>query len=251
MEQIFLFILGLCIGSFLNVAIDRLPLGESLTGRSHCDFCGKKLSPLELVPVISYLVQRGKSRCCNNKLSLFYPFVEIFTAVSFVLVYQYLQLLTLPSYCLLLTSYLGIISSLIVIFFADLKYQIIPDHALVALGIFSLPQIPQTVVVSRIVAGTTLSFALYSLYVLTKRKGLGFGDVKFAFFIGLLLGLRAGFLALYLAFVTGGVFSILLILAYKKSLKSSIAFGPFIVLGLVVMLFFGETVEAVITILFR
>ena len=88
MTTLFVFVIGIAIGSFLNVLIDRLPKGEAITGRSHCDYCRKKILWYDLIPVFSFLILHGKTRCCNKKLSIQYPIVEMVTGVSFFLIYN-------------------------------------------------------------------------------------------------------------------------------------------------------------------
>ena len=291
MLVLLLAILGLCIGSFLNVCIDRLGNeeerrrwgdGESerwggkeegigrLGGRSHCDYCHKQLHWNDLIPVVSYILLGGRCRYCHKKLSLQYPFIEILTSVSFVLVYLFSPHLLLlsspplalpipPSSPLLLISILGIISSSIVIFFSDLKYHIIPDEATVVLILSSLLFHLSTsqsldlhlstspllhILLSSITAAISLSLTLYFIFYVTKGRGMGFGDVKLAVAIGLLLGLKSGFFALYLAFVAGGVVSLLLILMKRKKLRSKLAFGPFLIFGTLVMFFANKPIIA-------
>ncbi len=213
MTTVFLFVLGLMVGSFVNVLIDRLPKGESIGGRSHCDHCNKTLRWYELIPVLSYFMQRGKCRRCHTGLSMQYPLVEIITAVGFTLLHA------LPEYLLFI--------SLLVIFVADLKYQIIPD-SMIVLGILG------AVLMGAHLIPALGSFAfLYLLWAVTRGKGLGFGDVKFAFFMGLLLGFPGVVIAFYIAFLTGALVGVILMIGRHKTWKSKIAFGPFLVVGTV------------------
>ena len=142
---------------------------------------------------------------------------------------------------------LGITSCLIVIFFIDLKNQIIPDEMQIALFI--------TVLLSKIaggLTGTALGYALVAglvvllpillLYLITRGRGMGFGDVKLAFNMGFLLGIKGGFVAIYLGFILGAFFGILLLLLKKKKMKSKIAFGPFLVLGILILIFLRDPI---------
>lgn len=244
------FILGLCIGSFLNVVIDRLSAGKTLMGRSMCDYCERILRPLELVPVLSYLVQRGFSKCCGKKLSWQYPFVELLTGVVFLLVYfdAFIQ----RGDIVLTISSLGIASALIVITVADLKYRIIPDAALIAMLFFTSLLVGHDLFktvsfLDRALAGTILFSGMAIIYAATKGRGLGFGDVKFAAIIGYLLGLQQGFLALYIAFISGGLLAIVLLLTSKKGLKSEVAFGPFMVWGILIVLICGRQLQMLVS----
>ncbi|MDO8610291.1 MAG: prepilin peptidase [bacterium] len=257
MQNIILFIFGCAIGSFLNVVADRLSFDLSINGRSHCDFCKKKLAWFDLVPVLSFLIIQGKCRYCHKKLSLFYPFVEIVTGVMFVLTWQYLpsglvmDFAKYPSYFLFKFAYLGIISCLIAIFFADMKYHIIPDQVQIAFFIFSLVALPMhglvlKVFVDYVIAAFVVASPIAFLHYVTKGNGMGFGDVKLAFVIGFLMGIKQGFIVLYFAFIFGAIVGTLFMFLKKRGLKSKIAFGPFLVLGLIIMFFWGNWIFEVI-----
>lgn len=238
MDSLLVIILGLTIGSFLNVLIDRLPKGENvLWGRSHCDYCKRTLRWYELIPVLSFLLLGGKCSRCHAGLSLQYPLIEVATGVGFYLLYQSI------GYSLFLYVPAAVIfCSLLVIFMADFKYQFIPDSMVVAgiLGVlaqlFYHRDLHGTLVHS--LAGLATCVFFYLLWLFTKKKGIGFGDVKFSFFLGFLLGYPETILALYVAFLTGALAGVILILGNKKSLKSKIAFGPFLVWGIVAAMVF-------------
>ena len=247
------FIAGLSIGSFLNVVIDRLSEGKTLLGRSMCDYCERVLQPLELVPVLSWLLQKGLSRCCGKKLAWQYPGVEILTGVAFVIVWM--QVFMRTGNIVSTIGMWGIVSSLIVITIADLKYHIIPDAALASLALFGTMLIGHDLFKpvafqGRVLAAGVLFGGMALLYAATRGRGLGFGDVKFAGVIGYLLGLQQGFIALYIAFITGGIIAIFLLLTTKKGLKSEVAFGPFMVWGMVAVALFGTHIQKLIPQLF-
>src|SRR3989344_1536255 len=127
-ELALIFILGLTVGSFLNVLIDRLPNDKSILGRSYCDHCKKTLSWKDLIPVVSFVILRGKCRYCHTRLSYQYPLVELLTGFLFILTYQFATLnFQFSIFNFQLIYYLLIVSCLIVVFFTDLKYGIIPD----------------------------------------------------------------------------------------------------------------------------
>ena len=225
----FVGLFGLAVGSFLNVLIDRLPQGKNvLTGRSVCDHCGKKLRWFELVPLLSFFIQGGRCRRCHKKLSWQYPIVELATAVGFVIV--------VPSYWI-------IFSSLLVIFVADFKYQIIPD-SMIIIGVIGVIG-AVGVIGENVLAGIGASLFFLFLWVITRGKGMGLGDVKLAFLMGLLLGFPNIIIASYLAFLTGAGVGVILILLGKKKLKEKIAFGPFLVAGTVIAFLWGEQLLAV------
>jgi len=244
MELFFLFILGLAIGSFLNVLIDRLPQGRSIFGRSQCDFCKKELESKDLIPVISYLILKGRCRYCRKKLSIQYPLVEFLTGLLFVLSWLYLPI---SDYAIKIV-YLGIISSLLVIFIADWKYHIIPDQIQIIVLVLSTIIIYLTGLftpfsfIIRLRDGLIVMLPILGLYLVTKGKGMGFGDVKLAFVIGFFLQIIAGLFAIYFAFVSGAIFGGFLIFLKRKKFKDSIAFGPFLALGFALMIFFGKPI---------
>ena len=228
----YIFIVGLSIGSFLNVLIDRLSNDESILGRSYCDNCKKQLKSIDLIPIFSYLFLKGKCRFCKKKINFRYPIVELLTGVLFVIGFIYLPTQGLIPKIL----DLALISALIVIFFADLKYQIIPDQALIFAGlvgvlILFLGQASFSLISFRLVEGMLVTLPIYLIYAISGGRAMGFGDVKLSFIVGLILGLQKGFIALYIAFVLGAIVSLFLIFFKKKKIKSKIAFGPFIVIG--------------------
>ena len=238
----FIFLLGASIGSFLNVLIDRLPQDRKITGRSVCDYCHHQLSWYDLIPILSFFLLKGRCRYCRKKLSFQYPLVEFLTGVFFVFIFKDSPF----SRTVLLW---GIASCFIVIFFSDAKYHLISDYILWSLFGFSfflklfyhsteiLKQIQNDIFSSLIVA-----FPIWLIYFLSKEGAMGLGDVYLAAILGFLLGWQKGFLTLYLAFALGGIIGLFLILFGRKKLKSKIAFGPFLVIGALVMLFWGEEI---------
>lgn len=242
--NLFIFILGLFIGSFLGVLSDRLPKSEQvLKGRSHCDFCKRKLQPLDLVPVLSFLFLKGRCRYCRKRLSIKYPVVELLTGMGFLLISNYINLIPLPSPVVISLVYLLIIySGLLVIFLADIKYFIIPDQIVVFLVItdlvykilYQVNLLPYSIISA---AGAT-AFILF-FHIITRGKGMGFGDVKLAFFMGLFLGFPGIVIAFYMSFLTGAFFSVILIIIGKAKLKSKIAFGPYLA-GATLVSFFWQ-----------
>ena len=257
--------IGLAIGSFLNVLIDRLPFEEPITGRSHCDHCKKDLAWYDLLPILSYAYLGAKCRYCGKKLSFFYPLVELLTGVMFVGVVMWMRpigemgqirnmgetLLILHNQTLMFFALLGIVSCAIVIFFSDLKYQLIPDSIQISLFAFSFlflitKGVTPKVFLDQVVAAFVVMLPILLLFFVTKGKGMGFGDVKLSFSMGFLLGIINGLIGLYIAFITGAAIGTLLVIFRKQKLKSKIAFGPFLVLGLITMLFFGNTIVQIV-----
>ncbi len=268
--NIIIFIFGLIIGSFLNVVIYRLENGDKIINdRSRCLSCKHTLNWFDLIPILSFIFLKGKCRYCNNKISWQYPLVEIGTGILFVIVFsisaqggpalgwQYFHLL----------FWFYITAVLIVIFAYDLKHYIIPDKVIYpAIIITTIFRLFSEFIVNNniqysifnisaqsgpalgwqfsnfIFAAFIASFFFYSIIVLTKGKGMGGGDVKLAFLMGLLLGWPVILLSIFLSFIFGSIIGIYLILLGKKKMGSMIPFGPFLIIGTFVGLFFGKEI---------
>jgi leader peptidase (prepilin peptidase)/N-methyltransferase len=241
-------IIGAFIGSFLGVLIYRLPKNESVVkGRSYCQSCFRHLGPLDLIPVISFLFSRGKCRYCGAKLSLFYPLIEALTAFIFLFNFLFLinktaDLTTL--FFATLVYYLILSCGLIVVFFTDVRDGIIPDKVLAVMFASSL--IFQIVffrddILNHIIS-LFVSLGIFAfLFLITKGRGMGLGDVKLAAVLGFVLGFPAFVVALYVAFLTGAACSIILILWRKKRVRGdTIAFGPFMVIGIFLAMYFAS-----------
>lgn len=232
-----LFVLGLLVGSFLSVLIYRFHTGESgwVGGRSMCPHCHKKLSAKELIPVISYFYQGGKCRKCKKKISWHYPLLEISTGLIFVAVGM-AGLTPLP-------LYLVFASILTFIFFYDLLYLEIPDEVMIpSIVIAFLGTFLQTSVSvwdGLLGAGVLVLFFLVQI-ILSRGRWLGGGDLRIGAFMGLILGFKLSLLALFIGYLIGAIVSMLLIATGKATRKTMIAFGPFLVLGTFVGLFFGK-----------
>ena len=203
MEVVIVFLFGLAVGSFLNVVIDRVPAGKSINGRSQCDGCGRVLKWFELIPVVSLLVQKRRSACCQTPLSYQYPLVEMACGVLFVLTYQRFGLTDLWLFPLL--------AGLLSLFVIDLKTMYLPDRivfplialALVRLGISSLSNLGQLGYLWTLFGSLGIALFFLAIIFLTKGRGMGGGDVKLGFLLGLLVGWPSLMVALYLSFVIG------------------------------------------------
>ncbi len=248
LEGISSFIIGVFFGSFLGVLVDRIHIGESIVkGRSHCDFCKKELSPLDLIPLLSFIYLNGKCRYCKHKLSLHYPLIELTTGLFFAFNAFYFlsnsfDLQSLINFLFGVTISCGAI----IVFFTDLRFGIIPDKILMALFIlsliFMLSKAPGSILIHILSAVFGGGFFLL-IFLLTRGKGMGFGDVKFSFLIGFILGFPSFVLSFYLAFLTGATLSIILILWGKKRLRSdTIPFGPFLTLGFLIAFYFSNQI---------
>jgi len=229
--------LGLVIGSFLNVVIYRLPRGLGFVrGRSFCPKCKHKINWFDNVPVISFLILKGRCRFCGRKISWRYPLIELLAGALFYL--SYLSHLSFLNYLL--------ICGLVVIFFIDLEHQIIPDEIVIPLSVlflgYRLLTNIQYLISNFLITGIVSFLFLYLIHLLTKGKGMGLGDVKLAFLMGLVLGFPKIVVAFYLAFLTGAFVGVILILLSRAKLKQKIAFGPFLVFGTIFSLLWGEKI---------
>lgn len=248
-----IFVFGLTVGSFLNCLIYRLQVKENfLIQRSYCPDCKRTLGWQDLIPLLSFIILRGKCRYCQKPISWQYPLVELTTGALFVFIAwskltannEQLTVLDIINFGYLLT----VICFLIIIFVSDLKYYIIPDKIIYpAIGI----AIFYNFVTSYFILHTSsfinffisavLASAFFLLIILISRgKWMGWGDVKLAFFMGFFLGFPNILVALFLAFFFGAIIGIGLILAGRKTLKSEIPFGPFLVAGTFITLFWGK-----------
>lgn len=244
--QIFLiFLLGLCLGSFLNVVIYRLPKGEGFLGRSYCDNCKNKLSWFELIPLFSFIVLKGRCRRCRKNIDPTIPIVELFSALFFTAIFLKFPVVSSIS----LVYFLFIFSSFIAILFIDLKNGIIPDK-------ITYPAIFLTLsysffnqrFIESLLSAVFASLFFFILYILTRGKGMGFGDVKLVFLLGLFLGFPGIVFSLYIAFLTGAIISLILILWGKKKFRGdSIAFGPFLILGAILTFFFEKQLVSLLS----
>lgn len=234
---IYLFLLGLILGSFFNVVGLRIPKGQSIVKPpSHCPKCNERLRFIDLLPLLSFFIFFGKCRHCKEGISAIYPLIELATAVLFTIS----PLLVGWSKELLIT--LALISLLMIIFISDIHYMIIPDRVLifflcllVLLRIF-VPFAPWW---SPFVGAFVGFLIMYTLAIVSKG-GMGGGDIKLFFVLGLALGFQATLLAIFLSAFYGSLFGIIGMMLQKVERGKPIPFGPFIVMGSLTAYFFGE-----------
>jgi len=243
-NAVLIFILGLIVGSFSNVCIYRIPKNESIIfPASHCPKCNSPIKPVDNIPLISYILLKGRCRNCKSKISIQYPVVELLTG----LIYLIISLIYGLSVQTLI--YIILSSALIIIAFIDLNEEIVPD-------VISLPGIVIGFIISFFV--TYISFINSALGILAgggiiliiglagsvifKKEAMGGGDVKLAAMIGAFLGWKYIIVSLFLGFFLGAVTGIILILSKIKSREDLVPFGPFIVLGSFVTILWGEKI---------
>lgn len=239
MIALFVFLFGLVIGSFLNVCIYRLPRGESIVNPpSHCMLCGTTLKTWDLVPVISYLLLKGRCRYCKNKFSVRYLAVELLTAFLFGVNYYLFGL----SIEFLKASMM--LSFLIIISFIDYDYQLIYDKFLLWFLLSGLVMhflLWQSDLINISIGFLVGGLALF-IVAIVSRGGMGGGDIKLSAVLGVWLGWPDILLMLFIAFILGGIISLLLLIFKIKKRSDVIPFGPFIALGGYITLTLGRQI---------
>jgi leader peptidase (prepilin peptidase) / N-methyltransferase len=236
-------VLGLCVGSFLNVCIYRLPLEQSLAfPASHCMTCNRRLSWFENIPVVAWLALRGRCRTCHTRISIVYPLVEAFAGVMFVwAAWQYGM-----SWLLLSRLLLGCM--LIVLFFIDLRHRILPNVITVpgTVAGFLLSFVAPPGWISSLIGlviGGLIPLALAEAYLkLRKIEGLGMGDVKMLALIGAFLGWQLVLLTLAVASVLGSLVGLGLIVAKRGSMKLALPFGTFLAIAAMFAAAYGDPI---------
>lgn len=272
---ILLFIFGVAIGSFINVVALRYEEGKgvfaNIYGRSHCPHCGKTLRWYELIPLVSFSIQGGRCRSCHNSISWQYPIVELIAGLILVFVPYRLINFYGNLYSPYLSIFIWVIAflTLLLISAIDFRKKIIPDSlsmfiALLGVAMFFIHVAMGDFGLSNgLIGGTFLgSYALILfwgnsllvntllglafgavfmglIYVFSRGRGIGFGDVKLAAATGLLMGWPDIALALILAFIIGGIIGGLLMLLRRKSGRDAVPFGPFIAAGITLVFFLG------------
>ena len=233
-------LIGLCVGSFLNLCIDRLPLDQSIVKPpSHCPVCGRRVFVLDLVPFFNYLWLRGRCRYCQAHIPMRLPLVELLTGATFALL----------SWNYGLSAELGMsivyASFLIIIFFIDLDHQLILNKVsypgIVVAFIFSFLW-PDLGVVNALIGGA-IGFAMLFLPFIIYPKGMGGGDLKLALMIGLMVGgPQQVLVGILIGIIGGGLAAILLLSLRIKRRGEAIPFGPFLCIGAMAALLWGRDI---------
>ncbi len=246
-------LLGLFVGSFLNVCIDRLPQGESIiTPPSHCPSCNRRIGIIDLVPVFSYIWLRGRCRYCQAHIPLRLPIVEGITGLLFFIIYWQFNYELSISFAITLVY----ACVLIIIFFIDLEHGLILNRItypamIIALG-FSLllPEISEVAplvdgitgrLVSSVVGGA-IGLVFMAIPLIVYRRGMGIGDIKLGLLIGLMTGFPLVFVALLMSVIVGGVISIILLILKIRSRKDAIPFGPFMAVAALITMLWGQAI---------
>jgi len=241
--QIVIFIIGAILGSFFNVCIYRLPINESIIiPFSHCPNCKTRIKVWENIPIISYIILRGKCRYCNINISPRYLIVEILTPVLFLLLWHTFG----KSFDFAI--YLLFISILIIITFIDLEHQLILNiltYPIIVIGL--LISFFKKVFISSLIAGLVGGGIIFLLILISpfifKKEGMGVGDFKLAAVIGVFLAnWEYTLISLFLASLLGSVVGLTLILLGRRKFGEYIPFGPYLSAGAVITLFWGRNI---------
>jgi leader peptidase (prepilin peptidase) / N-methyltransferase len=244
---ILMYLYGTVLGSFYNVVALRVPDGKSIVApRSACPKCGHQLRALELIPVLSYFLQRGKCRQCKVRISPVYPFFELLTGILFGIAHL------IVGWNGELVIALTLISLFVIITVSDLAYMIIPDKVLIVFtGIFLIERIfiPLSPWWDSL-SGAAVGFILLLLIAIVSKGGMGGGDIKLFAVIGFVLGVKLLLLSFFLSTMFGAVFGVLGLLFGFIKRKQAIPFGPFIAAGTLIAYFYGDHIfEAYINLL--
>lgn len=234
-------IIGLCIGSFLNVCIYRIPREESISyPPSHCIRCGYKLKFYDLVPVFSYLFLKGRCRKCKDKISYIYPVVEILNGLIYLMIF----IKNGMSFNFIFYSILS--SLLIVISIIDIKSkEVYSSTTLFGAGIATIyilcgAYLGEVRVLDKLLGGIIGYGTIYLIILLT--RGMGEGDADIAGVCGLFLGVKGSLVSLFLAIVIGGIVASIILIFKTKDRKAEMAFGPFIALGCIISALYSEAI---------
>ncbi len=239
--EVFIFIFGLCIGSFLNVCIYRLPASKSIVHpRSMCSNCGTLIASYDNIPIISYLWLRGRCRHCRTKISLRYPIVEFLCGLFALGAYLKFDL-TIEA-----LIYFLFFAALMVVTFIDLDHRIIPD-VITLPGIpicfaagFALPTITyKDALLGILSGGGSLFLVAWTYSLITKKEGMGGGDIKLLAMIGAIVGWKGVLFTIFVASLVGTLAGLAVMLQSRKGLKLAVPFGPFLSIGSITYIFFG------------
>ena len=241
------FIMGITFGSFFNVCIFRIPEKKSIANPpSHCYNCNTRLKPLDLVPILSWTLLRGKCRYCGQKISSRYALVELLTGILFVLVYS------VYGYNVITLYYLLLVSLLVIITFIDIDHYIIPDEVIIFGSVFAIifNALGQGIgikdsLLGALICGGGMLVLIYLIELIIKKEVMGGGDIKLFAMTGLFLGVKGGLLTILLSVYVGAIYGIVTIIyskIKKQEYKSMIPYGPFISVGALVVVLCGTNI---------
>lgn len=234
-------VLGVSVGSFLNVCIYRLPRRQSLVSPpSRCPACGQPLRWYHNIPVVSWITLRGRCAHCRAPIAIQYPVIEIVTALVWVLV------VWMTPVGWLLAARLILATALIVLFMIDLEHQLLPNVITlpgIAIGLafsFVAPPGPVDALLGILVGGGILYGIAAAYYFVRREEGMGMGDVKMLAMVGAFLGWRAVLLTLVLASFAGAIIGMIMMALQKGDMRYALPFGTFLAVGTLIAMLFGD-----------
>lgn len=241
---VFVFLFGVCIGSFLNVCIYRLPLGESLIKQnSHCMTCNEPIKRRDLIPIISWCFLRGKCRSCGAKISPRYTVVEFLNGLIYLLVFLHYDVAISPLYASLVSL---LFSALIVVFFMDWDTQLINTYVVIFIALLAIPEYlfcrPETELTlrSHIIGAFAISVPLLIIVLISHEKAMGMGDVYLMAAGGLFLGVKGILVAMLIALIVGSVCGLII---KRINGDSVFAFGPYLSVGIAAAVIWGNQIS--------
>lgn len=240
----FVFAFGLCIGSFMNVCIYRLPVSKSIVyPPSSCPKCGYMIRIYDNIPILSYIFLMGKCRQCRNRISIRYPVIEFLSGL--LAVCAYLK----SGFTLEALVYYIFIAVLVVITFIDIDHRIIPNAIslpgipIFFLASFAVPSVNYVdSLIGILVGGGSLYIVAWVYSFLTGKEGMGGGDIKLLAMIGALIGWKGVFFTIFIGSATGTLVGLAIMLYTRKNMKLAVPFGPFLAIGAVTYIFFGPEI---------
>jgi leader peptidase (prepilin peptidase)/N-methyltransferase len=240
------FAFGLCVGSFLNVCIYRLPAAKSIVfPGSRCPVCETPIRFYDNVPVLSYLLLRGRCRQCRSSISIRYPAVELMTGLFSLALFVKFGLSAQS------VVYFAFIAVLLVITFIDIDHRIIPNvlslpgilvFFCAALAVPSMTWLDSLMGV--VVGGGSLMLVAATYYLLTRKEGMGVGDIKLLAMIGAMIGWKGVLFTIFVSSAVGTLVGLAVMIATRQNLKLAVPFGPFLAIGAVTYIFFGPHLVA-------
>lgn len=239
----FVFLFGVCVGSFLNVCIYRLPKGESLIkSNSHCMSCGEPIKRRDLIPVISWCLLRGKCRSCGAKISPRYTVVELLNGIIYLLVFLHYDVSISPLYASLVCM---LFSALIVVFFMDWDTQLINTYVVIFIALLAIPEyifcrpLTELTLKFQIIGAFIVSIPLLIIVLISHEKAMGMGDVYLMAAAGLFLGMQGILVAMLIALIVGSICGMII-----KHINgdSVFAFGPYLSIGIAVAVIWGDKI---------
>lgn len=239
MENFFVALIGLCIGSFLNVCIYRIAREESIAfPPSHCTNCGYELKSKDLIPVFSYLFLKGKCRKCEERISIKYPIVEVVNSIIYILIYINFGFSFLFFKLCIFSSLMIVIG--VIDFETKFVYKSTVIFGIISGIVFLTIDLILTknILWSNII-GAFIGFVVIWLIVVITR-GMGEGDIDIALICGLFLGVKGIGITLFLAFVIGGIVAAFILIFKLKGRKAEIAFGPYLAIGALIAMLWGQ-----------